>query len=592
MGTAKILHASGIQDACMVEKSALVKSLAKLWDSQELCDCTLITADQQHFQCHRLVLAAVSDYFNAVMVGSGQLMLNSVSKHEDGKWTIELSEISGHSLQLLLQAVYQQDFQLTEERVEHLLPAAAYLQVEMVLLACTQFLKQNCCSASCIWTMVLAERYGLQDVFQEALAAAASSPVHMSSRNQQQHFVMLTRESLLALLGTTWLHDIASYKAILLWADADPADRSEHIPGMCDEVFKSSYVQCPFKELSQLQCADEVRQALLKWVKRQQHTIGARADDSTCTRDPLTMHHSSGSSQLLIAGGHDVTWQSFRSVELYNAQKDSWSRGVPMPHRESFAGCAVVQQQVALLGGGWHGRSMTVFDPGTHSWRAAKAPHICRLHSAVASMQGSLFVLGGRVANGTASELQSVEVCTSLPTGPVNELEGPAPVNWFSTADMTVPRTCLAAAAVGSSLYAIGGQAGRQTWRTVEAYDAQQDRWLQLSGSMHSERKYTSAAALHGRLYVAGGMTSTRSRLASVEAFDPREGSWSLVADMGVARSSAGVAALADCLCAVGGNAGDDWIHSSVEMYIPAAGKWLQRAPVAFARSGLAIAAL
>ena len=69
-----------------------------------------------------------------------------------------------------------------------------------------------------------------------------------------------------------------------------------------------------------------------------------------------------------------------------------------MPHRESFAGCAVVQQQVALLGGGWHGRSMTVFDPGTHSWRAAQAPHICRLHSAVASMQGSLFVLVGAVS--------------------------------------------------------------------------------------------------------------------------------------------------------------------------------------------------
>ena len=112
MGTAKRLHASGIQDACMVEKSALVKSLAKLWDSQELCDCTLVTADQQQFQCHRLVLAAVSDYFNAVLVGTGQLMLNSVSKHEDGKWTIQLSEISGHSLQLLLQAVYQQDFQV------------------------------------------------------------------------------------------------------------------------------------------------------------------------------------------------------------------------------------------------------------------------------------------------------------------------------------------------------------------------------------------------------------------------------------------------------------------------------------------------
>lgn len=97
---------------------------------------------------------------------------------------------------------------------------------------------------------------------------------------------------------------------------------------------------------------------------------------------------------------------------------------------------------------------------------------------------------------------------------------------------------------------------------------------------------------LAGRLYVAGGMTSTRTRLASVEAYDPREGKWSWVAAMGVPRSSAGVASLGDCLFAVGGNAGDEWIHSSVEMYIPAAGRWLQRAPIAHARSGLAIAAL
>lgn len=87
-------------------------------------------------------------------------------------------------------------------------------------------------------------------------------------------------------------------------------------------------------------------------------------------------------------------------------------------------------------------------------------------------------------------------------------------------------------------------------------------------------------------------MTSTRTRLSSVEAYDPREGKWTWVAAMGVPRSSAGVSVVADCLFAVGGNAGDDWIHGSVEMYVPAAGRWLHRASIAHARSGLAIAAL
>ena len=63
---------------------------------------------------------------------------------------------------------------------------------------------------------------------------------------------------------------------------------------------------------------------------------------------------------------------------------------------------------------------------------------------------------------------------------------------------MTVPRTCLAAASLGDTLYAIGGQAGRQIWDTVEAYNVHTDAWVQLPGHMHNERKYTSAAALHG----------------------------------------------------------------------------------------------
>lgn len=66
---------------------------------------------------------------------------------------------------------------------------------------------------------------------------------------------------------------------------------------------------------------------------------------------------------------------------------------------------------------------------------------------------------------------------------------------------MTVPRTCLAAASLGETLYAIGGQAGRQIWDTVEAYNVHTDAWVQLSGHMHSERKYTSAAALHGEIH-------------------------------------------------------------------------------------------
>lgn len=110
---------------------------------------------------------------------------------------------------------------------------------------------------------------------------------------------------------------------------------------------------------------------------------------------------------------------------------------------------------------------------------------------------------GGRAGNGSGSELRTVEVCSSIPSGTPSDFEGPTSVEWLYTSDMTVPRTCLAAASLQDSLYAVGGQAGRQIWDTVESYDAQQDAWVQLPGHMHSERKYTSAGVLHGELVCA-----------------------------------------------------------------------------------------
>lgn len=44
-----------------------------------------------------------------------------------------------------------------------------------------------------------------------------------------------------------------------------------------------------------------------------------------------------------------------------------------------------------------------------------------------------------------------------------------------------------------------------------------------------------------GRLYVVGGVSEARTRMAGVEALDPREGRWAAVAPLHAARSSCGV---------------------------------------------------
>ena len=84
-------------------------------------------------------------------------------------------------------------------------------------------------------------------------------------------------------------------------------------------------------------------------------------------------------------------------------------------------------------------------------------------------------------------------------------------------------------------------------------------------------------------------MDATRTRMASAEAFDPREGRWSSLPPMAQARASCGTAILNDELYAVAGSGENDSILDTVECYSPAADKWRSCRPLNLARSNLAL---
>ena len=112
----------------------------------------------------------------------------------------------------------------------------------------------------------------------------------------------------------------------------------------------------------------------------------------------------------------------------------------------------------------------------------------------------SAVLQGGKAGCGAKSELKTVEVCNAVPAEPFADWQSPTFMRWHNAACMTVPRACLAAATLQSTLYAAGGQAGRVIWDTVEAYDPHHDTWSAVAARMHSGRKYTSAGVLEGEL--------------------------------------------------------------------------------------------
>ena len=105
------LHQTDSNISHQVDHSAIVRSIAHLWSRRELCDCILVSSQQDRFPAHKIVLAAASQYFKVLFLGAGQQMSNSIAKDDQGTDIIQLDvHVDSNSLELVLQAVYQQDF--------------------------------------------------------------------------------------------------------------------------------------------------------------------------------------------------------------------------------------------------------------------------------------------------------------------------------------------------------------------------------------------------------------------------------------------------------------------------------------------------
>ena len=87
---------------------------------------------------------------------------------------------------------------------------------------------------------------------------------------------------------------------------------------------------------------------------------------------------------------------------------------------------------------------------------------------------------------------------------------------------------------------------------TVEVYDPQADSWQRVA-SMPQRLYKHAAAAMGGKIYVTGGDDNQVRTLNSVCVYDPQANAWTQLASMGTARRSHASAAVGGKLYVFGG---------------------------------------
>ena len=131
----------------------LTPQLPELWQQEELCDVTLVSADKQRFRAHKIILASASRYFKALFVGAGKHLRENATRTTDSNdMVIELEAVDADSLGSVLTSIYQKNVEITPENVEGLLSASNYLDVAPIRQACCQvsrahrFFVTPCCA--------------------------------------------------------------------------------------------------------------------------------------------------------------------------------------------------------------------------------------------------------------------------------------------------------------------------------------------------------------------------------------------------------------------------------------------------------------
>ncbi|XP_069558862.1 kelch-like protein 20 isoform X2 [Brachyistius frenatus] len=211
-------------------------------------------------------------------------------------------------------------------------------------------------------------------------------------------------------------------------------------------------------------------------------------------------------------------------------------------------------------------RSVESFDPVTNQWKnLACLPFAVSKHGLVVS-DSTLYLAGGEFPDGSASrEMWRYDPCFD---------------SWMEMAPMNVARSELGLVMLDGFVYAVGGWEGRSRLDSVECYNPHTNAW-QFTESVKMAVTSPAVVALDGLLYVTGGAVledGDGTDLAQV--YNPKTLVWTEVAPMQIARSGSAACTLKEKIYVIGGWHASTENTDKVECYNPKTNQWTMCAPM------------
>lgn len=252
--------------------------------------------------------------------------------------------------------------------------------------------------------------------------------------------------------------------------------------------------------------------------------------------------------KLYAAGGFTTDGSATGTVEVYDPQADAWSESPGLPVPLHHAGLASASGRLYVVGGyggdGDASGAVWSWAPGEDAWRDEPPLPTPRGALAVAvTIGGQIHALGGATGFGGASALS-----------PRHEVFDPADRAWSRLADLPDPRDHLAAAALGSTVYVVGGRKLSLTTNSsrLDAFDLESGEWSDGAAPMPTARGGLAAATAGPRIFVFGGEQPSGT-FEEAEVYDQTSDAWTAAPPLPTPRHGLGAATVGDRIYVIGG---------------------------------------
>jgi len=255
--------------------------------------------------------------------------------------------------------------------------------------------------------------------------------------------------------------------------------------------------------------------------------------------------------KIYTAGGMmNSTATAVNRFESYDIRSNRWQRLSDLPLPVHHTAIATVGGRIYVLGGATGTSTpsdrLFAYDPQTNTWsEKARLPRATWAAAAV-TFQERIYLFSGTAASNFSSN----------PGVPHTQVYTPGTDSWSTNyAPIPLPRNHIAAVRLGTQVYVSPGRTANgtdQADRRLHRYDLVQNIWTELAPLPEFFRSGSAMAQTHGTLYLIGG-EGTGPVLNKVHAYDPGSNGWRRVPDLPEGRHGMGAVIVGNVIYVPGG---------------------------------------